>query len=212
MKVAAPSKEEERIRKTGIEFARKAIDKLFERSKILDSSVRWLGWVFFVESFLKMFLNLISFFRSHQDEYPKFTKDSIKFGKVLGKGGFGTVYECLSFDANLKSNKVSSSSSTGLRRASSSKDFSDEDEVEQEQKESRQFIADHCIRKGGDARYALKILSPEVVNEPRIFTQGSIDMAVETRLLSFIDHPNIIKMRACCALSPYEVDYFIGKT
>ena len=77
--------------------------------------------------------------------------------------------------------------------------------------ESRKFIADHCIRKGGDARYALKILSTEVVADPGTFIQGSIDMAVETRMLSDIEHPNIIKMRAKGAVSPYEVDYFIGK-
>ena len=37
-------------------------------------------------------------------------------------------------------------------------------------------------------------------------------MAVETRILSDIEHPNIIKMRACGLISPFEVDYFIGKT
>ena len=83
--------------------------------------------------------------------------------------------------------------------------------VEQGQAESRQFISDHCIRKGGDARYALKILSKEVVEDQGNFIQGSIDMAVETRILSDIEHPNIIKMRACGEVSPFEVGYFIGK-
>ena len=79
------------------------------------------------------------------------------------------------------------------------------------QVESRKFIADHCIRKDGDARYALKILSKEVVEDPGNFIQGSIDMAVETRMLSDIEHPNIIKMRACGEVSPFEVGYFLGK-
>lgn len=79
------------------------------------------------------------------------------------------------------------------------------------QMESRKFISDNCIRNGGDARYALKVLSQEVVNDPGQFIQGSIDMAIETRVLSDIEHPNIIKMRACAAMSQYEVNYFIGK-
>ena len=75
--------------------------------------------------------------------------------------------------------------------------------------ESRKFISDHCIRKGGDARYALKILSPEVISDPGMCIQGSIDMAVETRVLSDIEHPNIIKMRACAIGTPFDEQYFI---
>jgi hypothetical protein len=85
-------------------------------------------------------------------------------------------------------------------------------QVDEGQTESRKFISDHCIRKGGDARYALKVLSQEVVEDAGMFIQGSIDMAIETRVLSAIEHPNIIKMRACAAMSPYEVNYFIGKS
>ena len=77
--------------------------------------------------------------------------------------------------------------------------------------ESRKFISDHCIRKGGDCRYALKILSPEVVQDTGMCIQGCIDMAVETRVLSDIEHPNIIKMRACSVGSPFfdVQQYFI---
>ncbi|CAJ1951850.1 unnamed protein product [Cylindrotheca closterium] len=157
----AAVQDKEKVRKAGAEFAAKQIEKLFKKSKIVDSS----------------------------DIFPKFSKEEIKLGKVLGKGGFGTVYECLSFGAKSKpSNAVPDA---------------------EDQMESRKFIADHCIREDGDARYALKILSPEVVNDAGIFIQGSIDMAVETRVLSDIEHPNIIKMRACGSLSPFEADYFI---
>lgn len=67
-----------------------------------------------------------------------------------------------------------------------------------------------CIRDGGDCRYAVKILSPEVVADPSRYLQGIIDMAVETRVLSSIEHPNIIKMRAIAKCDPFSEEYFIG--
>jgi hypothetical protein len=35
-------------------------------------------------------------------------------------------------------------------------------------------------------------------------------MAVETRFLSYIEHPNIIKMRAIAKCDPFSGEYFIG--
>jgi serine/threonine protein kinase len=84
--------------------------------------------------------------------YPKFDKEQLKLGKVLGKGGFGTVYEVRGIQLiDDNKNKINDESSP----------------------EECKFIADHCIRDkddsnggGGDTRYAIKILSPEVVNDP----------------------------------------------
>jgi serine/threonine protein kinase len=81
--------------------------------------------------------------------------------------------------------------------------------VEQGEMESRKFIAEHCIRKGGDARYAAKFLSQEVIDNPPTFIRGIMDIATETRVLSDIEHPNIIKMRACGEVSPFDEKYFI---
>lgn len=110
--------------------------------------------------------------------YPRFRKDELTTGKLLGKGSFGTVHEIRSFDPQRKQGVVAS-----------------EDE-EAGGMESRQFIAKHCIRQGGDARYAVKALSPEVIADLGMFTQGIQDMALEMRFFSDIEHPNIIKIRA----------------
>jgi hypothetical protein len=59
-------------------------------------------------------------------------------------------------------------------------------------------------------RYAVKILSPEVINDPARYLQGIIDMAIETRFLSDIEHPNIIKMRATAKCDAFSEEYFIG--
>ncbi len=71
-------------------------------------------------------------------------------------------------------------------------------------KESREFIAAHCFRNGGDARYAIKCLSKKTMESPQRLLQGIIDMATEARVLSNVtDHPNIVKMRALSESGPF---------
>lgn len=130
--------------------------------------------------------------------YPAFDLAELALGKVLGKGGFGTVSEIRAFKVDEKLQQQ------GKKTAAA------DDEVDKGEMESRAFIAQHCVRKGGDSRYAIKILSPEVVDDPAHYIQGIIDMAVETRFLSNIEHPNIIKMRALAKCEPFDPAYFIA--
>lgn len=138
-------------------------------------------------------------------EYPKYEKKELNLGKVLGKGGFGTVYEIRSFALD------------GVKVQLNKKGFSDDlDETEyffgndgKREKEARVFIAEHCLRNNSDARYAVKILSPEVIKNKGLFIQGMIDMALETRFMSDIEHPNIVKIRAMARCDPFDEKYFI---
>jgi serine/threonine protein kinase len=122
---------------------------------------------------------------------PKFELDELTLGRVLGKGGFGTVKEIKMIQTAVSKSEAGSPS-----------------DGEQEQQDKK-FIADHCIREGGDARYAIKALSPEIKSDSDKFLQGVIDMSVETIFLSVVDHPHIIKMRGLGACGMTHPDYFI---
>lgn len=75
--------------------------------------------------------------------------------------------------------------------------------------ENKKFIAEHCLRNGGDSRYAVKYLSSEVVSDTARFIQGMMDMAIEKRFLSAIEHPNIVKMRSMSTVDAYDSGFFI---
>jgi serine/threonine protein kinase len=179
-----------------MEFAKKKVEDVFEKSTL----------------------------QNNIQDFPKFELEEVKLGKVLGKGGFGTVSEVRAFNVNADAVKPKQSQQTKppkksqkqLVKAASVRgsifkknQLSTGERDEVVEMESRKFIADHCIRHGGDARYALKILSPEVTADLGRFIQGVMDMATETRFLSDIEHPNIIKMRALANCEPYSADYFI---
>lgn len=127
---------------------------------------------------------------------PKFELNELTLGKVLGKGGFGTVSEIKLIKCD------ATPTEGGIEREAK------EEEAEQAQQDKK-FIADHCIRDGGDARYAIKKLSPEVTSDANKFFQGVLDMSVETIFLSVVEHPHIITMRGVGACGMAHPDYFI---
>lgn len=71
--------------------------------------------------------------------------------------------------------------------------------------EMRKYMSQYCLREddgGKHARYALKQLKP--TNDREKLEQGLIDISIEAKFLSCINHPNIIKMRGIAGepLSP----------
>lgn len=144
----------------------------------------------------------------HVPDYPTFDISEILHGKVLGKGGFGTVSEIRAFIVDgvkvEQKRKERTKYSNGLDISADSID-----ESEHEATESRLFIAQHCLRKNREARYAIKVLSPEVVANQNLLLQGMMDMALETRFLGDLDHPNIVKLRGISECDPFNECYFL---
>lgn len=102
-----------------------------------------------------------------------------------------------------------------------SSDSDDDDEVDyvfplvkkatahNKQEAARDFMRRYCLRDNGQSRYAVKILRPEILNDPtKLYYQGIMDLATETRLLSNIRHPHIVKLRAIAHGTCHE-DYFL---
>jgi len=130
--------------------------------------------------------NSVIFDEECEKNVPCFDFSELVLGKVLGRGGFCVVNEISRINL--------------LNGASSNGDPND--------MASRSFISSHVIRDG-DARYAIKKLSKDVINDKHRYVQGTVDLAIEARFLAVISHPNIIKMRGKASGDPFGSDYFL---
>lgn len=115
---------------------------------------------------------------------PKFKWEAIITGNLLGKGGFGTVFEMrgLEVPATREEDQegIEGSPPPTVLQIS----------------ESEAFIGQNCLRETGEARYAIKLLNPEIVAKGKnTLMQAILDTATEARFLSGMEHPNIIKLR-----------------
>lgn len=120
---------------------------------------------------------------------PRFQPNELSLGAVLGIGGFCTVSEVSSIrllDANLS-----------------------RDDGAPHILQDRKYMSKNFLRNGKDARYAIKTLSSSLLKDPERFVAGVIDLELETKFLSILRHPNIIKMRAISNQSPFSRGYFI---
>lgn len=146
-------------------------------------------------------------------DYPRFEMSELKIGKLLGQGGFATVCEVrgIKLPGARDDDSVCASVSESVMTLESLNldDVFDSDKAEEL---NRIYLAKHCIRRDtrrGDARYAIKQLRPDVVTNEEKFCMGMIDMATEMRVLSSLQHPNIVKLRARARTGQFDENNFI---
>ena len=72
--------------------------------------------------------------------------------------------------------------------------------------EARVFMAHNTLRDG-HARYAIKKLKPDLSDKDKKY--AVMDMAIESKFLAVISHPNIVKMRGTASTDSLRYDYFI---
>jgi serine/threonine protein kinase len=141
--------------------------------------------------------------RAKEEELPHFDLPEIEKGKRLGAGAFGIVWEI----------KGVALSPHYQKKESTSKGGGDDDEDDDAilEAEARGFISRTCLREETNAaRYAVKILRPELADDPKQFEKGCIDLAMEANFLSNFVHPNIIKVRGAGSESLIGTkDYFL---
>jgi hypothetical protein len=142
-------------------------------------------------------------------DIPKFHLSEIVLGKRLGKGGFSNVDEIRGIV--LIGNRQRQPRTLSHIRSFPGRlgKITRSDTVAVDDKESRKFIADHCSRYSGDARYAIKMLRKDTLGSESRIILGLCDLAIETRFLANLEHPNIIKLRAIATADPCSGNYFV---
>lgn len=109
---------------------------------------------------------------------PKIALKDLQLGKTLGRGHFGLVTEIRGVHGSgAPSDRHASEGSPSKCHSSSGKDCSGKD----------------C---GGSANYVIKILDEQNCSDKKKFYIGVRDMAVEAHILSCLEHPHIVKIRA----------------
>lgn len=146
-----------------------------------------------------------------------FEWDEIKIGSLLGSGGFSTVKEVIGFDASVNQNLDSNPESRKVKKALVPAVVVVPAEPNTKwEHTSREFLKRHVfhhkLEHATDAtkkkksrqpefsmpRYAVKHLRLSITKEPERYRKAAIDLALEAELLMKLDHPNIVKIRACC--------------
>jgi len=143
-----------------------------------------------------------------QREFPVFEHGEIKAGPILGVGGFGVVLEVEKIE--LKGQEQSAATTPGttstgqngknVKFETAVEEKFNEEEEERDRKlekehydvnEARTLMVAIQRRQGTDARYAIKRLHHDLSELER--ARGMIDLAIETKVLSRLWHPNISK-------------------
>jgi serine/threonine protein kinase len=138
--------------------------------------------------------------KDNREAYPKFDQSELKFGNLLGQGGFCSVFE-VSFD-------IGSSAKGHNADTYCQTDDASEDTEEESSSRDRTFLVEQC-KRGGDARYAVKLLRPDIVKDKDHYIQAVAGAAIEARFLSDLNHRHIIKLRAISAHDPFNLGFFI---
>jgi len=73
---------------------------------------------------------------------------------------------------------------------------------------TRDYMSNFYLRDG-HPRYAIKQISPATFKDPMLLFNGTVDIAIEAKILARMEHPHICKMRAFATTSPFKSGYFI---
>jgi len=112
-----------------------------------------------------------------------FDKEEIVRGNKLGSGGFCHVFEAKSF------------------HPSPQKDL----ELSESQVEARAALAANTTkRKHTEPPYAVKMIQPKLTSNPTKFLMAASDMESEAKVLSLVNHRNIIKLHGVAFESSEE--------
>lgn len=161
----------------------------------------------------------------------KIDERDLVFGRVLGRGAFCVVRECShtpfsapdsrretlsrsnskleklanrlgDFGRHIKRKRTKGSNGSTLENSSSS--------VGSNNHESRTRAPRRMSASSNRTRYVVKQLSPELKRSDKInFLKGTVDLAMETRFLTLLDHENIVCITGVSSTGAFSDGYFI---
>lgn len=124
----------------------------------------------------------------------------IEDGNYLGSGGFCTVTDLM--EVVLNSNNDNDDNTHTIR-------IEKKEECPFITLQDRNFIAANFDRDG-QSRYAIKRLSLSLITKSKNrFLAGVVDLAMESKYLSVIQHPHIIKLRGMSTAHPCSDTFFV---
>jgi serine/threonine protein kinase len=166
-----------------------------------------------------------------EDRIPKFDKQEIRLGFVVGRGGFGVVYDVdkikidtlstrngaggsltsNSFFSRLR-NKTDDNQSEPipeLQSAGGSAFTAHVDRVNSEYAKanlSRDWIAGRSKRsKRKGSKFVLKRVKPDLIRSDKVnFLKGIVDLSIESKYLAALDHPNVISLCGISRMGPHD--------
>jgi len=158
----------------------------------------------------------VLFRKNNESKLPVFSLDELQLGRIIGRGGFCTVHEIQAIKIDGKFDKLSSwmaSKISGSKRGFVSRardhaihDASLHGDTEMTEKE---YMSNRAFQ-GGQARYVIKNVAEEWIFQNRVtFLKGTVDLAIETKFLSNLRHPNIMELRGVAEGGPFQEKYFI---
>jgi serine/threonine protein kinase len=134
----------------------------------------------------------------------EFDLKELNLGRVLGRGGFCVAREITSIKLKVEGDGSNHSfcGRSRFRKGSSST-------AQTEGESTREYLARRLWAKTG--KYVIKQVEPELFHTDRItFLKGMIDLALETKYLASLNHPQVLKIRGVCRTSPFdELGYFV---
>mmetsp|Transcript_3958 Transcript_3958/g.6615 ORF Transcript_3958/g.6615 Transcript_3958/m.6615 type:complete len:417 (-) Transcript_3958:1481-2731(-) len=149
----------------------------------------------------------------------KFSHEEIVTGRIIGRGGFCTVKE---ITAIRSPNKKRSAMMRQQRRKSGGSSWNLRKSKQKTQQETimdmshngiemsvKEYMA-YAAAKGGKTKYVVKQVAEEWIYQNRItFLKATVDLAIEAKYLSSLNHPSIIELRGVSESGPFAEGYFI---
>ena len=151
------------------------------------------------------------FNRKSAESLPWFQMSEITLGYVIGHGEFCNVQEVVRF--NIDENPIPKHISTREHA------FFFLEGSQKAELSAKKTMTLNCLQKGkssqqngtecGSEKYVIKCLKTSTkMNKPQ-YQRGLLDLTIETKVLSILSHPNIIRLKGFSRYELFQHDYFI---